>query len=104
MSTQSQHPARTVLRTLVQVGIPLALAVPIVWQIITSELERNGVAVPDQLAAVMGAIILGIGIVTAVVTRIMAIPAVNDLLQRIPGLPIAAEPTAPRHRAEPNQD
>lgn len=66
--TQLAHPVRTTVRTVVQVLVGLAAVLPFVY-------EDLGISGSAGLAAV----VLG---VAAAVTRIMAIPAVNTLLDR----------------------
>lgn len=68
-STQSRHPARAVIRTVFAFVTSLALIVPVV-------VEATGLDVNSfpWLAAVVG--------VAALVTRVLAVPAVNEFLQR----------------------
>lgn len=80
-TTQTEHPWKATLRTVIQVGIPafltLCLVIP---QIVDAVLEGFGESLPPEFTAwMLGAA----GVVTAaagVLTRIMAIPAVNAWL------------------------
>lgn len=84
IATQEQEPARTTIRTIFQAvlgiiigsGIVLPLAVIIIQ-------EELGEWIPAEWLAVMAtAAAVAVG-VSGVVTRIMAIPAVNDALRRV---------------------
>lgn len=77
-STQERHPARTILRGLVQWVPPIAVAAPLIIA-----------AVEDGNAGLTGPIGAGVVLVASAITRVMAIPNVNALLGRA-GL--AAEP------------
>jgi|GEM_PF-3256058 len=83
-ATQVQHPVKAVLRTIVQVGIPVFIALGIVVpQIVDIILEQFGQSLPEQVTVVL---LATAGIVTgvaAVITRIMAIPLVNQFLTSI---------------------
>jgi hypothetical protein len=79
--TQVRYPWRTVRRTIVQAGIPavltLGLVVPQIVQII---LDEAGETMPARLRVwLLGASAL-VTAAAAVLTRIMAIPAVDRLL------------------------
>ena len=81
--TQVAHPWRASLRTAVAVLLGLALVLPIVWSISTEELDKAGWDVPEPVASVVVAIIAAITAAAAIVTRVMAIPAVSDWLTRL---------------------
>ena len=81
--TQVAHPWRASLRTAVAVLLGLALVLPIVWSIITEELDKAGWDVPEPVASVVVAIIAAITAAAAIVTRVMAIPAVSDWLTKL---------------------
>ena len=81
--TQVAHPWRAALRTAVAVLLSLALVLPIVWAIIGEELEKVGWAIPEPVGTVVGVIIAAITAAAAIVTRVMAIPAVSDWLTRL---------------------
>lgn len=79
--TQVRYPWRTVRRTIVQVGIPAVLTLGIVVpQIVQIILEEAGETMPARLRVwLLGASAL-VTAAAAVLTRIMAIPAVDRLL------------------------
>lgn len=81
--TQVAHPWRASLRTAVAVLLGLALVLPIVWAIIGEELEKVGWAIPEPVATVVGVIIAAVTAAAAIVTRVMAIPAVSDWLTKL---------------------
>ena len=80
--TQVAHPWRASLRTAVAVLLGLALVLPIVWAIIGEELGKVGWVIPEPVGTVVGIIIAAITAAAAIVTRVMAIPAVSDWLTR----------------------
>ena len=81
--TQVAHPWRASLRTAVAVLLAVALVLPIVWAIIGEELAKVGWAIPEPIGTVVGVIIAAITAAAAIVTRVMAIPAVSDWLTRL---------------------
>ena len=81
--TQVAHPWRAALRTAVAVLLGLALVLPIVWAIIGEELGKVGWVIPEPVGTVVGVIIAAITAAAAIVTRVMAIPAVSDWLTRL---------------------
>lgn len=81
VATQSRHPWRATLRTIFQVGIGLASLAPTV--IAVGGLPTNNVVVTQ------------IVLVSAAVTRIMAIPGVNDFLRKVAPW-LAADPAKPQ--------
>jgi hypothetical protein len=91
--TQVQHPNRAALRTFLQAWVPLlALAlvvVPIIVDIILDEAGKAGVDIPPGLRLILVGIATAAALISAVISRIMAIPAVEQLLQR---LGLGAEP------------
>ena len=101
MATQTRHPWRAVVRTTLQVGVPVVLAlgivVPEVVQIVLEEIGARA-DVPDWLRVWLlgtAAVVTG---VSAVLARIMAIPQVEAFLERVRGLSwMAAEPSSGRH-------
>ena len=93
--TQVAHPWRAALRTAVAVLLGLALVLPIVWAIIGEELEKVGWAIPEPIGTVVGIIIAAITAAAAIVTRVMAIPAVSDWLTRLNLGPTPAGETQP---------
>ena len=93
--TQVAHPWRASLRTAVAVLLGLALVLPIVWAIIGEELEKVGWAIPEPIGTVVGVIIAAVTAAAAIVTRVMAIPAVSDWLTRFNLGPTPAGETQP---------
>ena len=93
--TQVAHPWRASLRTGIAVLLGLALVLPIVWAIIGEELEKVGWAIPEPVGTVVGVIIAAITAAAAIVTRVMAIPAVSDWLTRLNLGPTPAGETQP---------
>ncbi|AYN56908.1 membrane protein [Microbacterium phage Armstrong] len=83
-TTQTEHPWKATLRTLVQVGIPaligIGVVVPEVIQIILDGFgETMSVEVRAWFLAAAAAVTAGAG----VLARIMAIPLVNEFLTKI---------------------
>lgn len=83
-ATQVAYPGRTVLRTLVQIGIPsfvgLVVVVPLIIQIVLEELGEH---MPESLRLWLvgaAAVITATGLA---ITRVMAIPAVNAWLGKL---------------------
>lgn len=70
--TQVVHPWRATVRTLIQVVAALAVAVPGIVAAIES--GNPGLTGPVGVAAITAA---------GIVTRVMALPAVNDFLTRV---------------------
>lgn len=70
--SQVRHPIRTLFRGLVQWGPPLALALPLIVQ-----------AVEDGHAGATGPIGAAVVLFASAVTRVMAVPFVNELLKRV---------------------
>ena len=93
--TQVAHPWRASLRTAVAVLLGLALVLPIVWAIIGEELGKVGWVIPEPVGTVVGVIIAAITAAAAIVTRVMAIPAVSDWLTRFNLGPAPAGDTQP---------
>ena len=93
--TQVAHPWRATLRTAVAVLLGLALVLPIVWAIIGEELGKVGWVIPEPIGTVVGVIIAAITAAAAIVTRVMAIPAVSDWLTRFNLGPTPAGETQP---------
>lgn len=70
--TQVGHPWRTTLRSIIQFVVPLATAVPLIVDAVQA--GNPGASGPIAAAALA---------VSGAITRVMAIPQVNDLLTRI---------------------
>jgi hypothetical protein len=74
---KSQRVIRTVLVNLVVILPVVNISLPLVVDAFTG----NGV--PAEVTILVNAIVAGILVVTGVVTRIIAIPAVNDFLTKL---------------------
>lgn len=83
--TQTQYPARTVVRSTAAAAIPTAGLLPVL-------IEHLG----EQLAAVVF-VVLVVG--NAIITRILASPSVEAALRRTVPL-LAAAPHIPKHRED----
>ena len=81
--TQVQHPWRATVRTGVDVLLGILVTTPLVWAIIGDELAAVGWAVPEPWAAIIAAVVTGCVVASSAITRIMAIPAVSDVLTRL---------------------
>ena len=95
LATQEAHPNKASVRTFVQTVVAAAVIiipiVPVVVNIILDEFGKAGVEPPGWLFAALSGIAVAAGLIAAIVARIMAIPGVNGVLQKI-GL--APEPKA----------
>ncbi|ROR81138.1 hypothetical protein SAMN06295974_0363 [Plantibacter flavus] len=74
---KSQRVIRTVLVNLIVILPVVNISLPLVVDAFTG----NGV--PAEVTILVNAIVAGILVVTGVVTRIIAIPAVNDFLTKL---------------------
>lgn len=85
--TQVAYPGKATARTIVQTGLAGALALgvvaPIVWSAVEDELARQGFTLPPQVVAVVATVIGALVAFAAILTRIMAIPQVNDWLRHV---------------------
>lgn len=85
VTTQQQYPARAAVRTFLQTWLPQLLialvVIPSVVQIIVDEANKHGVVLPDWLGLALAGILTGCALVSAVLARIMAIPAVDAWLK-----------------------
>lgn len=88
-STQEQYPWKAVLRTVVQAVLALALSAPLIVTAITG----------DSAEAAGGALALFLTI-SAAITRLMAVPVVNDWLAVVGLGSSPKEPATPP--ADPN--
>lgn len=84
MSTQTQHPARATWRTtvasIVAAVLALGIILPAVVEIVDEELAAH---LPESWVAWLYAAAALVTAVTAALTRIMAIPGVDEALRRI---------------------
>ena len=88
MPTQTTYPWKAVLRTIVAAVIGLGSVLPIAWVIVQEEL--GAILSPEVMARIGVGVTVALA-VTGAITRVMAIPAVNDWLTR---LGLGAEPKA----------
>lgn len=90
--TQVQHPWRTTLRTVVWLVVGVVVSIPTIWPIIVEETSRNGLTISP---AVQGAVAWAVALivtVTAIVQRVVLIPGVAAVIEKVPGL--APQPAA----------
>ena len=71
MASQTAHPWRTTARTILQLIIAVASGAPLIWQAATQQ---------DPAAATGGAAV--VLLVAGAITRVMALPFVNEFLRR----------------------
>lgn len=82
--TQVDFPGRAVLRTIVQVGIPAVLLLGVLTpQIVEIILEESGETMPASVQVWLLSISGAITALSAILTRVMAIPQVNDALGKL---------------------
>lgn len=82
LSTQERNPRSAVIRTVfafIVVGFPV---LNIALAIVVNELQKIAVYVPEWLFTGLNVTILVTAALTAIVTRILAIPGINDVLRR----------------------
>src|SRR5690606_20171571 len=83
-TTQQEHPVRAALRTFLQVWLPgLAAALVVIPEVVQIIVEETGDAMPENLRLVLAGIVTACAVVSAILARIMAIPAVDRLLERL---------------------
>lgn len=96
-STQVQHPNRASARTFIQTLIPalavLVLAVPPFVEIVLDEVGKAGVELPEWAYLGLTGASVACALVAAIVARVMAIPGVEKMLERIG---VGANPKAKR--------
>lgn len=91
-ATQTEHPTRATIRTVLQATIALAAAAPLIYQAITDQ--------SPETAAGAGAVFLG---VAAAITRLSAVPIVEKALRQI-GLGAAPKELTFGHWDAPGSD
>lgn len=87
--TQTRRPWRATIRTALQVGIPTIVLLPTIIQMVIEEL---GPQLPASLTAWLVAAGLFMTALAALLARLMALPAVELLLRRLPAAAFAAQP------------
>ena len=90
VATQVAYPWRAAIRTFVAVLVGLGITTPIVWAIILEETAKAGLVIPPSVGNVVGAGLAILAVIVGVVTRVMAIPTVNDVLTKV--LDLGAKP------------
>lgn len=105
--TQVAHPGRTTLRTVVQTLVAVAVGIVVLGPPIIDAIVAEPL-VPEGLRTALLAVSAAVVAIGGIAARIMAIPGVNGLLERI-GLGTGVETETPpatipdgtgRHRAE----
>lgn len=85
-ATQTEHPNRATVRSFVQAWfvptVLILLAAPTLFETAFTVVEENGGQVPPELVAAAAGITTTIAVISAVVTKIMAIPGVESALRK----------------------
>lgn len=104
LSTQEEHPnkasVRTFLQTLIATLVLVVPFVPMLVNIVLEEFGKAGVEPPGWLYAALTGASVACALVAAIITRIMAIPGVNDWLKK---LGIGTEPKFKGGELGPNR-
>ena len=95
LATQSAHPWRATARTVVQTIVALGVVLPIAAGVVNEHLGRY---LPDNWEAALLAVAAFVAAIAAVLTKVMAIPAVDAWLERI-GL--SSRPSDPHRPPSP---
>ncbi|MEV4902339.1 hypothetical protein AB0K08_13480 [Citricoccus sp. NPDC055426] len=95
--TQVAHPAKATVRTVVQTLVAVAIGVVVLGPPIIDAILAEPL-VPDELRGALLAVSAVVVAIGGIATRIMAIPGVNRLLERI-GLGTGVENEPGRHEA-----
>ena len=82
VATQVAYPWRAAIRTILAVVLGIGAVVPIMWVIITQEIEKAGLVLPPEVIQVVGTGLAILAAVIGIITRIMAIPMVNNQLSK----------------------
>ena len=103
--TQVRFPLRAMLRTALAVILAFGIVVPLAVEIILDEWAKAA-PVPEGARAWLLGASAAIVAVSSALTRIMAIPTVNDWLGKVgmgatPATPPAVDPPAPPAPADP---
>lgn len=92
-ATQTRHPWRATLRTVVQVGVPAFIALVFVLpEVLRVILDGMGATLPDSVRAWLAGAAAVVTAAGATLTRIMAIPGVDRWLTDHLGGVFSAEP------------
>lgn len=98
-TTQEQNPGRAVLRTLLAAAVGLFPLVNGILLALQQALEPYRAVLPEWTFLVVNGVALAAIILTAVVTRILAVPGVNDWLRKYRILELFAPDSPGRHEA-----
>ena len=105
VTTQQQHPLRAAVRTFFQSWLPQLLAalvvIPLIIEAVVDEVNKHGVILPDWLGLAFAGILTACAITSAILARIMAIPAVDRLLERV--LLLGSAPNAAGRHVSPSE-
>ncbi len=96
--TQVAHPAKTTVRTVVQTLVAVAVGVVVLGPPIIEAILAEPM-VPDELRGALLAVSAAVVAIGGIAARVMAIPGVNRILERI-GLGTGVEKEPGRHVAE----
>ena len=80
-TTQQAHPMRATLRTIFAAVVAAGALLPLVLPIIDQWVAENPALVPSEAAGVITAITGGIIAVTGLITRLLAVPQVDQFLR-----------------------
>lgn len=87
VTTQQQHPLRAAARTFVQSWLPQILAalilVPLVVEAITQTATEYGIPLPGWLGLALAGVVTACAAGSALLARLMAIPAVDAWLRHV---------------------
>lgn len=76
--TQVVHPWRATIRTVISVLLGIILTVPPGWAILSDEMAKQGLTLPDSVQATVVAVVAVCLILTGTVQRLILIPRVAD--------------------------
>ena len=81
--TQVKYPLRAALRTGAAALLAVATITPLAWAFLFNALTKAGIAIPPSITSFMATVLAAFVAVTAIFTRIMAIPQVAELMTRV---------------------
>lgn len=97
-ATQETNPTKAVMRTLLAAVIAFFPLVNGVLLAVQDWLASNSEVLPPGLTVAVNAVLIGGLLIVALVTRILAVPGVNDWLRKYAAL-FAPDTKQGRHRA-----
>lgn len=98
-ATQEQNPTRAVLRTVLAAAVGLFPLVNGILLALQEALEPYRAVLPEWTFLTVNGVLLAATILTAVVTRVLAVPGVNEWLRKYRVLELFAPDTPGRHEA-----